>query len=48
MLLFVLFYMYIVRILTNCHIHDVHMRIVLEPHSKFQFDFCVIMGCFAC
>lgn len=43
-----LFYMYIVRMLTNCLLHDVHMIMALQSHSKFQFDLCVIMACFAC
>ena len=47
-MLLLIFCMYIVQMLTNCHYHDVHMRLASEPHNELQFDFCVIMPCFAC
>lgn len=48
MLLLVAFYMYIIRMSVNCHIHDVHMRQVLKPHDELQFNFCVIVASFTC
>ena len=48
MLLLDYFDMYIMRASTNCLIHDVHMRMILQPHDEFKLYFCVIVASFAC